>query len=222
MTDASVIGNLAKSIQGGRASDFGGARCVGARLQRASEDAGTMDDYPEHLAPEFNEGGGVTTPFDEWWPRVRDEFPTVPEEVARYWLHEHWSQSPYSWLRSRDYSFERRDWPTTELSSILSRFGDFDPAQYKCLEEGRRYIDGQLPHFKDDPTAIYMLKHRTFPTPIIVIDNRDGRLGGLRPNDLIPDGYILIEGHSRFNMALYLAHISRLNPTVPVWFMSRA
>ena len=33
-----------------------------------------MDDYPEHLAPEFTEGGGVATPFDEWWPNGK--FPT--------------------------------------------------------------------------------------------------------------------------------------------------
>jgi hypothetical protein len=30
-----------------------------------------MDNYPAHLAPEFDNGGGVSTPFGEWWSRVK-------------------------------------------------------------------------------------------------------------------------------------------------------
>ena len=54
--------------------------------------------YPEHLAPEFEEGGGVATPFYLWWERVKAEFPAVPEDGAKYWLCEHWSHSYYDWL----------------------------------------------------------------------------------------------------------------------------
>jgi hypothetical protein len=65
-----------------------------------------MDNYPEHLKPRFDAGGGVEEPFEEWWPKGQEHFPNVPENVARYWLHEHWSHSPYSFLRSKDYTFD--------------------------------------------------------------------------------------------------------------------
>lgn len=49
-----------------------------------------MDSYPKQLAPEFEESGAVKTPFEEWWPPVKEHFSIVPENVACYWLHEHW------------------------------------------------------------------------------------------------------------------------------------
>jgi len=42
-----------------------------------------MDNYPSHLAPEFDEGGGVITPFDQWWEKVESSFPEVPIDVGR-------------------------------------------------------------------------------------------------------------------------------------------
>jgi len=49
-----------------------------------------MYDYPENLAPELDDGGGVVTPFEDWWPCVKSGFPNVPDIVAREWLHRHW------------------------------------------------------------------------------------------------------------------------------------
>jgi hypothetical protein len=92
-----------------------------------------MDDYPAHLAPDFNEAGGVVTPFEEWWSRVHSEFPNVPEEVARYWLHEHWRHSPYSWLRSRDYRFDLEQWESTKLWEVRSEWCRFDPTNAGCV-----------------------------------------------------------------------------------------
>jgi hypothetical protein len=75
-----------------------------------------MDNYPESLKPRFDAGGGVEEPYEEWWPKVHAHFPNVPENVARYWLHEHWSHSPYSFLRSKDYRFDLLSWPSQSYS----------------------------------------------------------------------------------------------------------
>ncbi|MEZ0001616.1 hypothetical protein [Sinorhizobium fredii] len=64
-----------------------------------------------------------------------------------------------------------------------------------------------------------MMEHGDFPTPIIVLDHRDGHLPTTRG---VPSAYLLIEGHRRFNMALYLQKKGRLAPTVTVWLMTKA
>ncbi len=183
-----------------------------------------MDNYPEHLAPEFEEGGGVATPFEEWWKIVQPSFSKVPEEVARFWLHEHWSHSPFSWLPSAEYRFEKKEWPSSELCNIRSGWCEFSPDNEKCKAQGKYLIDGR-PEAARYPTARYMVENVDFPTPIIVLDNRDGHLvQGVLPTSAwsrLPPAFILIEGHRRFNMALYLVAVGRFVPTVNVWMMLR-
>lgn len=181
-----------------------------------------MDGYPDHLAPEFEEAGAVKTAFEEWWSRMHNEFPTMPEEVARYWLHEHWGHSPYGHLPSNQYKFERVEWQSSELGNIRSRWCNFDAANADCRAHGKR-LDNLASEPYRYPTAIYMQQYRSFPTPIIVMDNRDAHLTPPNvPDDsnAIPAGYILIEGHRRFNLALHLHDTGRLNATVPVWLMT--
>jgi hypothetical protein len=175
-----------------------------------------MDNYPKHLAPEFDEGGAVKTSFEEWWARVKTYFPHVPENVARHWLHEHWSHSPYEYLPSRDYKFELVQWPSVKLPEIRSTWCNFEEDNNECQEHGRYLIEDVLKEYRYK-TALYMLEHGDFPAPIIVLDNRDGHL---LQRDL-PPAYILIEGHRRFNMSLYLHSIGRLRPSVDVWLMKR-
>lgn len=112
-----------------------------------------MDNYPENLAPKLDEGGGVETPFEEWWERVQPNFPNVPENVAQYWHHEHWGQSPYSWLISMDYKFTLIDWNADDLTQISSRWCD------------RKGIDDCRKHGKYLITSPTL---RTYPTDNIV------------------------------------------------------
>ena len=37
----------------------------------------------------------------------------------------------------------------------------------------------------------------------------------------LPAAYILVEGHRRFNMALYLQSVGKLNATAALWLMER-
>lgn len=182
-----------------------------------------MDNYPQHLAPEFEEAGAVKTPFEEWWEGVRASFPDVPEEVARHWLHEHWSHSPFGWLPSDRYSFRLLDFPGDRLAEILSGWDGFKGSN-ECMNHGQHLIEG-TPAKLGYRTAAYMTAHRDFPTPIIVLDNRDGHLEIAEPRPpkwapVFPKALILIEGHRRLNMGLYLSAIGRLKPFVKIYLMS--
>lgn len=176
-----------------------------------------MDGYPKNLAPQFEPGGAPSTPFEEWWKKNRTAFPTIPEEVARYWLYEHWGHSPYAELRSADYQFERVTINSDWLPKILSRWCNFDIAQVECEGHGAHLSTLASKQF-GYKTAQYMLAYGEFPTPIIVLDNRNGHLDSDVFGD-VPNSLILIEGHRRFNLALHLRKIGRLKSDVAIWMM---
>jgi len=175
-----------------------------------------LDNYPGRLAPEFEEAGGVATPFDEWWQIVRLEFPTVPEDVARYWLHEHWGHSPYSRLPSRNYRFDLEDWPLDRLAEIRSRWDNFSADCEECRKHGD-YLQG----LKNYRTSEFMTSNRVPPAALVVIDNRDGHLNHHpeAQRDNLPSHLILVEGHRRFNLCLSLNAQSELE-RCPIWLMS--
>ena len=178
-----------------------------------------MDDYPEHLAPEFDEGGAPATPFEDWWARVQDCFPTVPEDVARYWLYEHWRHSPFSFLRSRDYAFEAQDWAPDRVREIKSRWCDYDERHEGCRAQGEYIL--KLSGYR---TRTHMLAHGVPPARLIVLDNWDSHLvegrGRVPEYENLPTGYVLIEGHRRFNMCLALHARDQLK-LLPIWLMKR-
>src|SRR4051812_6599383 len=118
-----------------------------------------MDNYPEHLAPRFEAGGGVEEPFDEWWPKVRAHFPHVPEDVARYWLHEHWNHSPYYYLRSRAYHFELLEWPAERLLEMRSTWAEYSENNTPCVSKGE-YLCNSREFGERYYTATYMLENR--------------------------------------------------------------
>ncbi|MBB5050053.1 hypothetical protein HNQ36_000001 [Afipia massiliensis] len=181
-----------------------------------------MDNYPENLKPPQDEWGGIDkTQFSQWWATVKAQFPTVPDNVAQYWLHEHWGRSPYRYMASRRYAFELMQWETLRLKEIRSTWDNFHPAQAGCIEQGRKLVTeeqfGQL-----YPTGVYMKAHKNFPAPIIVLDNRDGHLNvDYPPIWDVPACFALIEGHSRFSIASYLRSIGGLGHSVDVWLMKK-
>lgn len=181
-----------------------------------------MDNYPPSLAPEFDAGGGVRTPFDIWWARAQSSFPTVPREVAQYWLHEHWGHSPFGGIPSKQYEFDLKRWPSNQLREIRSGWCDFDPANTECRAHGK-HLETLVKRPYEYPTAIYMIAHGDFPSPIIVLDNRDAHVhhNPKEPWTAVPRGYVLMEGHRRFNLSLHLQDSGKLKPDVGVWLMTR-
>lgn len=172
-----------------------------------------MDGYPDHLAPEIEESGAIKTPFEEWWNRVHTAFPNVPEDVARQWLHRHWGLSPYSWIRSRNYKFVRTSRPAEWLRNVVT---PVNRGGYQAnLRRGEDKVNNGNFWLRT-----YMLENRKFPVPIIVLDNRDGHLLIDAPEwEPVLPGWVLIEGHNRFELALFLEKSGAFSPTVDVWLM---
>ncbi len=93
----------------------------------------------------------------------------------------------------------------------------------KALSHGRYLLD-EWPHDRPYRTARYMLEHRDFPTPIIVLDNRDAHIdekSAQSRREVVPAEYVLVEGHRRFNMALHLIETDRFDSEVDIWLMKR-
>lgn len=177
-----------------------------------------MDNYPAKLAPEFEEGGGVATPFEDWWPAVKHAFPHVPEQVAADWLHRHWSHSPFGWLPSQEYSFRLVEWPQDQILKIRTGWSDFVENPAEAIEHGRYLATEHRQNF-GYRLADFMVEHGTFPVPPILIDNRDAHPPYSRLP--YPPAFLLVEGHRRFNIAAYLASNGRLIDSVPFWLMER-
>lgn len=173
-----------------------------------------MDCYPEHLAPDFDEWGGVATPFDVWWARAQRFFKNVPEEVAQYWIHEHWGHSNFGHLKSQKYSFEKIIWPLNSLSEIRSIWSDYNNDNEGCRVQGETIL-----RTNSSKSARFTLEHGHPPIPIIVLDNQDGHLANPHLTHFYPKGFILIEGHRRFNICSALNSRNKLI-SLPVWLMS--
>lgn len=181
-----------------------------------------MDNYPDELAPEFDPGGGVATPFEEWWARVQHAFPHVPEEVAREWLHRHWRYSPWEWLPSADYRFHVEEWPTERLlipGEITYRLDNFAASIDYRLEHAEFVL--KQPAGWRPWLAEYMREHGQFPSRPILLDNRDRHLFDDVTKDNFPSSYLLIEGHNRLEYATYWAAKGGMKPAVQFWVMTR-
>ena len=176
-----------------------------------------MDNYPEDLAPEFEDGGAVKTPFDIWWLRAQASFPNVPENVAREWLHRHWKHSPYCYLISKNYTFELKQWET--LKNIRTRWSDLNADNAGALRKGKELMELRPEWMPWVPR--YMLEHRKFPAPIIVLDNRNGHHNEEYSAEVkLPLAYVLIEGHTRFNTGIYMESIGQLD-RADAWLMKK-
>lgn len=182
-----------------------------------------MDNYPDHLAPEFDEGGGVATPFEEWWPRVKDSFPTVPEEVAREWLHRHWHHSPWEWLRSKDYSFQRVRWPADSLLTLRYRLNEFSADHTLVLQQGDYLANEHRRTWGGTWLTNFMLEHGDFPSPPIVLDNRNEHLVDhvYGDPDYYPQALLVVEGHTRFELGRYLYSLGKMKPDLEFYLMTR-
>lgn len=181
-----------------------------------------MDNYPEHLTPPKNDRGNIELEkFGEWWAWAETEFPTVPENAAQYWLHENWGVSPYDYLRSRNYAFTAVEWPSSRLSELLSEWDNFDPEHKDCVRSGRDLCHKhEFGHVH--ALATYIMENKKYPQPIVMLDNRDGHLQAeYEYASRIPAGYILIEGHLRLNIGLYLQSRDLFGPTFNAWLMTR-
>jgi hypothetical protein len=124
-----------------------------------------MDNYPKHLTPPKNEFGAVDLDrFDEWWARAKEHFSLVPENAARYWIHENWDRSPYRYLKSKNYRFEWVQWPSERLFELRSEWGNFDETLQENIADGRHTChNDELGEIHELPR--YMMNEKEVSSP---------------------------------------------------------
>lgn len=157
------------------------------------------------IAPYIGENEADKEPFEEWFARVREHIPRVPEDVADQWVHECWGGSPYDSLPVEQLEFEKQSWRLANLD--LVRFGESwreQPSDVNRLDDE---------NIRETPLARFMLCKKTWPRPILVLDNPGGLV--LRGEKL--GRWHLIEGHNRLTYLRCLQSKGFAMPEHDVW-----
>jgi hypothetical protein len=122
-------------------------------------------------------------------------------------------------MRSADYTFRMMSWDSARLSDIASGANDWEFR--KTLERGK-YLVERCP---DVWLVRYMVEHQTTPRPLIVLDNSGGCLAGEKHAPIhhqsAPRSFLIIEGHTRFELAAHLHLSAKLDNQIKVWMIER-
>lgn len=170
------------------------------------------DGYLERFDPVRDDNDWVSEESDVYARRMQSSFlPEWPAEVLKEWLYRHQRCiSKYAFLGYERFRFKLETWP---LSKIPDRRA-FDDESF-C----DNFVDIECRAEEPaDWLAQYMLRHGTWNTPIIVLDN-PGR------KHVFPDGrplkspYHLLEGHRRLSFLNGLRKIDRALAEHDVWLV---
>jgi hypothetical protein len=118
----------------------------------------------EHIAPrgaEFDK-----EPFEAWFAHVRGDIPHVPACVAETWIHRNWGYSGYHWLPLARLRFEKQRWANAEVLRIGE--GLEHPQWSRSWSEELGRVGSA---HRQSWVGRFMLEHRTWPAPILVLDN---------------------------------------------------
>lgn len=136
-----------------------------------------------HIAPRCRES------FNPWWARVADALSNVPKDVAHQWIHRHWGGSPYERMPILQMGFTLETWPLARVLGVGAGPRDYPRGDHI----------GSIPReFDDRWLARRMQRNRTWPRPIIVLDNDP-------PSDSALHALQLLEGHTRLSFLRTLA-----------------
>jgi len=177
-------------------------------LRDGTSMANIWRDY-RHVAPRGADSGS-REPFETWFQRIRDVIPHVPASVARDWLYLNWGGSPYDWLPLAQMRFEAMRCKNAEILSVGVGRG----VGREAFLNWSRELGREGSHHRKIPLGQYMLEHRTWPVPILVLDSSTG----LTP----PPGetlarFHLVEGHMRLAFHHHLATSGQALDDHEVW-----
>jgi len=141
--------------------------------------------------------------FSKYYNRVGKLLPNVPICVFENWIYRHYSDiNDYAFLDFRKMRFEKEIWAKDIIYTEVNSY------------ENNRLIDGLGYHIYESGYSWlqkYMLKHFTWPVPIIVYENNDNHEMG-KP-------FHLLEGHLRTNYfrEIYRKEKEKLLESHEVW-----
>jgi hypothetical protein len=120
-------------------------------------------------------------------------------------------------MHLKAYAFSKKQWPSARLGEILSDVSNFSCDPRCGISYGREQVTGDARKYDPSGLADFVESKGTFPVPITVADNCAGHLS----HRGLPSGYIMMEGHRRHSMGLYLATKNKMAGDVPIWLMTR-
>ena len=161
--------------------------------------------WPKKIAPYVGESELDREPFEDWYARVGEDIKHVPEDVAEQWIHEHWGGLPYEFLPLEQLKFEKQRWSLSDIDRV--RFGRDWGENASDVER----LDDE--HIQNTRLARFMLDAKTWPRPIIVLDNKHGLVH--RGEQL--GRWHLLEGHTRLTYMRGLQHKGVALPEHDVW-----
>lgn len=174
-----------------------------------------LDNYLERFDPFRDDSDWVSEEANVYADRMQSTLlPHWPTEVLIEWFHRHArSLYRYAFLRFERFRFDRQTW---QLDHIPNREA-FDDESF-C----ERFMDvesrAENPH---DWLAHYMLRHGTWNTPIIMLDNPRGDF--TCPGDRrLKSPFHLLEGHRRLSFLNGLRQIGKARLQHDVWIVTLA
>jgi len=135
---------------------------------------------------------------------IQRHLPHFPRDVIESWLVRHGRQviPEWGWISFPDVRFSREVWSIDRIREIRDRDGKELGGYGRLLQT-----------HPEDFVVAFVLAHRTWSVPIIVVDNSDGRL----PRGQIDhEGLVLVEGYHRLD---YVRALSNPKPDHEVFLM---
>lgn len=144
--------------------------------------------WPDHLKP-FNNDSLEKENFSDWWTRNGAFLSHLPAELCEQWIHRHWTNSPFTFLRLETLSWERKYWDgQTLLSSIYRAWGGNLNPQFDYKTFQRRGGD-------DRHATALALDGGTWDYPMVLLSTPEGIIE--REQIRSDVRYVIVEGHQR-------------------------
>lgn len=167
--------------------------------------------FLEPLIPIGNDTLMDKEPFESYIKRVKHLAPNIPDCILENWIYRHYTSvvSDYAFLDFKNMKIERDSWSVESIYDLI-----------KSYDEGIINNLGYQIYKRKDKIWLqkYMLEHRTWPVPIIVLNNKE-RLFTNPAGRPLGDPYHLLEGHLRLNYfrEIYRYEKETLKNTHEVW-----
>lgn len=146
--------------------------------------------------------------FDSYYHRVSSVALNIPEDVLYDWIYRHFNcvVSRYSSLDFEKMKFVRENWSGEDIYQLIKtdERHEFDIFSYQLYE-------------KISPLQRYVLEHKTWPLPIIVLENKEGQHS--TRDGILGQPFHLLEGHLRLDYfrRLYREVPDTLPESHPIW-----
>lgn len=162
----------------------------------------TNDKFHQQLRP-MNWGTFDCEPFEDYRERVKPLLPSWPLCPLEQWLYRHYADavSEYGWLDFRRLHFIQEIWSCRRI------FDDISTYKMKIAVDGLGYQITDNPRPMRSWLQEYILREKTWPVPIIVLENP---IRFVSPRgDVLGQPYHLLEGHLRLG---YFRRLFRRSP----------